>query len=274
MKKVVITGGTRGIGRGLALEFLKRKADVVITGRKAEEVASVVDELAAESGNLRVHGAECEITNADSLEALWRFADNALGGVDVWINNAGISIPRAPLAEQPFADLERIAAVNFTGVLLANKVAISNMRVQGHGQVWNMEGFGSGGQTAPGMAAYGGTKRAVNYLNKALQKEIQDTSVQVNTLSPGIVVTDLLVGDYDLSSPEWQKTKKILNILGDTVETVTPWLVDKILSTDGSGKTVAWLTGPKAFVRFLTAGFNKRNLFAHLEGADAATAHE
>ena len=65
-----------------------------------------------------------------------------------------------------------------------------------------MEGFGSGDQTALGMAAYGATKRAVTYLNKALQKEVSNTPVQVCTLSPGIVVTDLLVGDYDLASDE------------------------------------------------------------------------
>jgi hypothetical protein len=96
---------------------------------------------------------------------------------------------------------------------------------------------------------------------------VKDTPVQVCTLSPGIVVTDLLMGDYDLASPEWQKSKRIFNILGDTVETVTPFLVDGILKTDKSGGKVVWLTGGKAFGRFMTAGFNKRDLFADLEGA-------
>ena len=141
------------------------------------------------------------------------------------------------------------------------------MQALGGGQIWNMEGFGSGGQVQPGMCAYGATKRAVNYINKALQKEVKDTPVQVCTLSPGIVVTDLLMGDYDLASPEWQKSKRIFNILGDTVETVTPFLVDGILKTDKSGGKVVWLTGGKAFGRFMTAGFNKRDLFADLESA-------
>ena len=91
--------------------------------------------------------------------------------------------------------------------------------------------------------------------------------MQVCALSPGIVVTDLLVGDYDLSSPEWQKSKKIFNILGDTVDTVTPWLADGVLKTNKNGASVAWLTGGKAFRRFMTAGFNKRDLFADIEGA-------
>ena len=264
MKNVVITGSTRGIGHGLAREFLQRNCRVIITGRKQEQVDTVVGELQTTFEASCVAGTACSVTSPGSLQSLWNFATQAFGEVDVWVNNAGISIARKPLHETSDDDLENIVNTNLTGMLYANKVALAGMYAQGHGQVWNMEGFGSGGQTAPGMAAYGATKRAVNYLNKAMQKEVKGTDVQVCTLSPGIVVTDLLTGDYDLESAEWQKAKKILNILGDTVETVTPFLVEGILKTDKSGAKVAWLTGRKAFVRFLTAGFKKRDLFAHI----------
>ncbi len=86
--------------------------------------------------------------------------------------------------------------------------------------------------------------------------------MQVCTLSPGIVVTDLLIGDYDVQSESWAKAKKIFNILGDTVDTVTPWLADRVLASDKPGAKVAWLTTGKAFGRFMTAGFSKRDLFA------------
>ncbi len=267
MKNVVVTGSTRGIGRGLAIEFLKRNCRVIITGRNPVQVDEAVAELAGEYGEDRAAGTVCEVTSMGSLEGLWDFASGKLDTVDIWVNNAGMSIPRAPLWEQPASDLANIVSTNLTGMLFANKVALAGMVKQGSGQIWNMEGFGSGGQTAPGMAAYGCTKRAVTYLNKALQKEIKDTSVHVCTLSPGIVVTDLLIGDYDLSSPEWQKTKKILNILGDKVETVTPALVEGILKADKPSAKVVWLTGFKAFRRFLTASFNKRDLFADFPGA-------
>lgn len=267
MKNVVITGSTRGIGKGLAREFLKRQCKVIITGRKQEQVDAAVATFAGEFGDDQVAGTTCEVTSFESLDALWKFALESFGSVDIWINNAGMSIRRANLAEQSPDAIEAIVSTNLTGMLLANKVAVSGMKQQGSGQIWNMEGFGSGGQTAPGMAPYGATKAAVTYLTKALQKEIKDTGVQVCTLSPGMVVTDLLVGDYDLTSDEWQKSKKILNILGDKVETVTPWLVDGILKADKTGAKVAWLTNSKAFMRFLTAGFNKRDLFADIEGA-------
>jgi len=267
MKNVVITGSTRGIGHGLAREFLKRDCRVIISGRNQDQVDVVVAEHAADAGADRVAGLACDVSSAENLQGLWDFATDRFDRVDVWINNAGISIERKPLAEQSADDIARIVKTNMTGMLLANKIPLAGMQDQGHGQIWNMEGFGSGGQTAPGMAAYGATKRGVSYLNKALQKEVKDTGVQVCTLSPGIVVTDLLTGDYDLNSAEWQKAKKILNILGDTVETVTPFLVDGVLKADKSGAKVAWLTGGKAFRRFLTAGFNKRDLFANIEGA-------
>jgi hypothetical protein len=91
-----------------------------------------------------------------------------------------------------------------------------------------------------------------------------ESNVQVNVLSPGIVVTDLLIGDYDTATPEWEKAKKIFNILGDKVETVTPWLVNGVLKAQKNGARVEWLTTGKAFRRFMTAGFNKRDLFADI----------
>ncbi len=266
-KRIVITGSTRGIGNGLAREFLKRDCAVAISGRSAGPVAAVVAELGEYYGTDRVCGAACDITDSHLLQGLWDVAADAFGGVDVWINNAGVSIVRSPLWEQSDDELASLVATNLTGALLGSKVAIRNMIEQQSGQVWNTEGFGSDGATQSGMVAYGSTKRAVRYMQKGLRKDTADTPVQVCTMSPGIVVTDLLVGDYDLTSDEWEKSKKIFNILGDTVETVTPWLAEHMLSTDKSGARVAWLTRRKASSRFMTAAFRKRDLFSAIEGA-------
>ena len=266
-KSVVVTGSTRGIGRGLAENFLARGCKVMVSGRSQEAVDAVVAELGARHGSGNVAGKACEITDPAQVQGLWDAAKAAFGQVDVWINNAGVSSSRTLLREADPEDIRRVVDIDLNGILQCNRVALAGFHEQGHGQVWNMEGFGSGGQTNPGMSIYGASKRAVNYLNKALQKEVKGTNVQVCTLSPGIVVTDLLMGDYDLESEEWQKSKKIFNILGDRVETVTPFLVEGILKADKSGAKVAWLTGGKAFARFMTAGFNKRDLFADMEGA-------
>ena len=266
MKSIVITGSTRGIGRGLAESFLARGCKVAVSGRGAEAVQQLIGELAAQADAERVAGQACDITREQDLQALWDCAREAFGRVDVWINNAGISIHRAPLWEQSAADLEAIVDTNLTGMLLACKVSMAGMKEQGGGQIWNMEGFGSNGMAQPGLAAYGATKRAVNYLNRALRKDAAGTGVQICTLSPGIVITDLLVGDYDLDSPEWQRAKRMFNILGDRVETVTPFLADGILKASRDGAKVAWLTAGKAFGRFLAARFRKRDLFADQAG--------
>ena len=137
MKTVVITGSTRGIGRGLAASFLARGCKVVVTGRGEAAVDKTVAELGAQHPG-RVAGIACDITQAAQIEALWKFAVEKFQRVDVWINNAGMSIRRGPLHEAKPTDIEAIVATNLTGVLLTNRVVIANMLAQGRGQVWNM----------------------------------------------------------------------------------------------------------------------------------------
>lgn len=265
MKSVVVTGSTRGIGRGLAENFLKRGCRVVIHGRQQAQVQEVVETLAAEYGADRVAGQAADISDYHSLQSLWQYALSEFSVVDLWVNNAGMSLERMPFWEIAPERMDQIVGTNLLGMMYANRICIEGMRQQGHGQIWNMEGFGSDGMTQAGLTCYGSTKRAVTYLTKSLAKEVAETPVQVCYLSPGIVVTELLTGDYDLSSEQWRKTKKTLNILGDTVETVTPYLVDGMLANTKNGAKVAWLTPGKAFRRFMLAGFNKRDLFVDAE---------
>ena len=266
VKTIVVTGSTRGIGRGLAENFLKRDCQVVVSGRKQEDVNRVVSQLGAQYGAERVAGQACDIADADSVQTLWEAAISRFGGVEVWINNAGMTINQAPLWEQSAAAIKQLVDTNLTGLLFACKVALAGMKAQGRGQLWNMEGFGSNGMTRAGLTAYGATKRAVDYLNRALRKDAAGTGVQVCALSPGMVLTDLLIGEYDFDSPAGQRAKGLFNILADRVETVTPWLTEQVLKTDRDGARVAWLTTGKVMARFLTARFRKRDLFAEPAG--------
>lgn len=258
-KVVVVTGSTRGIGHGLAKAFLDRGCSVVVSGRTQAAVDDAVDVMAAPERTL---GIAADVTHEQDQQALWDAAVERFGRVDVWIANAGISVRRGPLDEVPADELRALVETNLLGVLHSARVALRGMVPAGRGQLWLMEGFGSGNERAAGMASYGATKRATSYLVKALQKEAKGTGVQVNALSPGIVLTDLLLRDYDGRPDELEKAMKIFRILGDRVETVTPWLADKVLATDRGGARVAWLTKPKAFGRFATAGITKRDPFA------------
>ncbi|GAA0595477.1 SDR family oxidoreductase [Actinomadura livida] len=253
-RAVVITGGTRGIGLGLAAEFLARDVRVAICGRSQESVGKALAEL----GDGAV-GVVCDMADRDQVQALWDAAAEAFGHIDHWINNAGVSTSRRPLTELPPDQLETVVSANLLGVMHGSAVAVRGMTAQGGGTVWNMAGLGSDGRTVPGLIAYGATKRGTDYLTTGLAKEVKDSPVKVAHLSPGMVVTDLLLRDY--SPDELAKAKKIFNILADRVETVTPWLADRILAGTKNGGTVAWLTTPKIMGRFMLARFRRRDLF-------------
>jgi NAD(P)-dependent dehydrogenase (short-subunit alcohol dehydrogenase family) len=260
---VVVTGGTRGIGLGLARELLARDCRVVVCGRSAAGVDAAVAELAGGAGPDRVTGLATDVTSRVQMQTLWDHAVATFGRVDVWINNAGLSAPRRPLPEVSEETVSAVVAANLIGVTNGCAVALPGMQAQPEGGwIWNMEGFGSGGQKQPGMTTYGATKRAVTYLTESLVKETKDGNVKVGFLSPGIVATDLLTDDYDGQPEAFEKARKIFNILGDRVETVTPWLAEHLLAANKSGARVAWLTTPKAMGRFMTAGFKKRDIFA------------
>ncbi len=259
---VVVTGGTRGIGLGLARELLARDCQVVVCGRSAAGVEAAVSELAGGAGPDRVTGIATDVTSRAAVQALWDHAVATFGRVDVWINNAGLSAPRRPFPEVSEDIFSAVVSANLIGVSNGCAVAMTGLQAQpAGGWIWNMEGFGSGGQKQPGMATYGATKRAVTYLTESLVKETKDSNVKVGFLSPGIVATDLLVDDYDGQPEAFEKARKIFNILGDRVETVTPWLAEHLLAAKKNGSRVAWLTTPKAMGRFMTAGFKKRDIF-------------
>lgn len=262
MKTVVITGSTRGIGFGMAEAFLARDCQVVISSRGQVAVDKAVAELGARFPAARILGQACDVGDFAQVQALWGAAVTRFGGVDLWVNNAALTNEPVSLWEQTADDIQAVVQTNLTGLMFCNKVAISGMLAQGHGHVYNMEGIGSEGRIAAGVTTYGATKRALRYLTKALAKDLEGQPVGVSTISPGMVVTDMLTQSVP---PERRgNASRIFNILADKVETVAPWLADKMLANDKSGAAIAWMTTPKIFARFLQAPFRKRNV---LDGA-------
>ncbi|MEE9466528.1 MAG: SDR family oxidoreductase, partial [Candidatus Neomarinimicrobiota bacterium] len=193
-------------------------------------------------------------------QALWDKAYERFGQVDIWINNAGRSHPMSPVAQFDLEIARKVVETNLMGVIHGSRVALAGMRDQGFGALYNMEGLGSDGRQVPGLAIYGSTKRAIAYLTKSLAMECRGTPLLVGALRPGMVVTDLLTANLDRQSPEWQRTRRIFNILADRVERVAPWLADKILANRKSGVTISRLTGLKIMWRFLTAPIVRRKV--------------
>ncbi len=261
MTTIVVTGSTRGIGRGLAESFLERGCNVVVSGRGQDSVDATVEELAERFGAGRVLGVACDVRDVKANQSLWDAAIERFGRVDVWLMNAGVSADRRPLWELPADEITSVVETNVLGSLLGAKVAATGMLEQGGGRIYVMEGFGSRGEAREGLLTYTSSKRGVAYLPKALRKDLgKDSPVKVGAVSPGMVITDMLVGDYDRDSADWERVRRIFNILADRVEDVTPWLADRILADPGGGR-IAWLTRGKAFRRFATAPFSRRDLF-------------
>lgn len=268
----VVTGSTRGIGLGLARELAARGTRVVVCGRHQDTVAAAVEAVTERAGAGMAAGTTCDVTDADDVQALWDHAVERFGRVDHWINNAGATTTPVPLWEVPTAKVEQVLRTNLLGVLQGARVAAAGMRRQGSGWIWNVEGLGSKGETQQGLSPYGTTKAGVGYLMEALQEDLAGTGVKVGAIRPGINVTEHLLTDADALSPErWEKTKKIMNILGDLPETTTPWLAEQVLAARKDGTRIQWLPPTKIMWRFLTAPFNKRDLFADVEkvGSDA-----
>ena len=260
---VVITGSTRGIGHGLATEFLKRGHRVVVTGRSAAAVERTVAEL----GQLGpVLGQVLDVRSLAANRAAWDAAVAKFGRVDIWIANAAIATDHMPFAELPADQIAATLETNLAGALYGARVAVAGMLQQGGGRFFTFEGFGSNDMISPGLAVYGTTKRAIRYFTRALAKECEGTSVLVGALSPGMVPTDLLIYSSKSKDPqEWAKAKRVMNILGDTVETVTPWLAAQALANCKQGACIEWLTPRKAALRFATAPFRKRDIISPIE---------
>lgn len=260
MKSIVITGSTRGIGLGLAQEFLQRGHQVTVCGRGAESLGKAVQSLSTQFEVARVLGKTCDVSQLEQVQGVWDAAVERFGKVDIWINNAGVSNPMLKTWEQPLDMIQSVLETNLLGAILGCKVAMQGMLKQGFGQLYNMEGLGSTGMISPGLILYGTTKYGLDYFTKGLIKEAKGTPVQVGALSPGMVVTDLLIGDM---KPDDERTKRVFNILADRVETVTPFLVEHILANNQNGARIVWLTTPKIAWRFLTSRFNKRDVLTN-----------
>lgn len=250
MKTVVITGSTRGIGYGMAHEFLQRGHQVMISGRSAEASEKSALSLAIKHDAKRIGHHPCDVSDYGQVQALWDAAVQRFGRVDIWINNAGVTTYEERFENVKPDDIRTMVETNSIGMMYGSHVALRGMQKQGGGQIYNMEGLGSDGMIRASTLVYGSTKYGLRYFTKGLIQQVKNTPVQVGYLSPGIVATDMMAQ----SSPETDlKNNRILNALADRVETVTPWLVENILNNTQNGAAFRWLTQRKIYERFFRA---------------------
>ena len=265
MKIVVITGSTRGIGYGLADAFLDRDCSVTISGRSEPRVQEAVSQLAQKFPIEQILGHACDVTEHSQVQSLWDITLKNYGRVDIWINNAGISGDKKKIWEISPKDAHDVLDTNIVGALYGTQVAVLGMLDQGFGAIYNMEGMGSDGRMHDGLSIYGTSKYALKYLTDTLVLETKEMPIIIGALRPGMVITNLVLDRYLGNPKELEKTKRIFNIIADTVENVTPWLADQILANEKTGVRIKYASALKLLGRFLSAPFSKRDLFANLD---------
>ena len=255
MTNVVITGSTKGIGFGLAKEFASRGHNVMITGRSQSSLDDAFTKLGNVSGN--VVGHICEVAEKSQVQAVWDHAVEQFGSVDIWVNNAGLALTTKRILDYTESEVQSMVHTNMRGTINGCQVAGLGMEAAGGGKIFNMLGGGSDGSIREGFGIYGSTKRGLDFLTKALVKELKDSQIIIGGIRPGIIITEAVIREAHESPEIFAGQRKALNILADHVSTVAPYLVDGILNTSKPGTEIAWLTGSKIGLRFMLAPFKK-----------------
>lgn len=255
-KTVVITGSTRGIGHGLAQEFLKRGHQLILNGRDEKQLAKAVEKLKKKGSE--VHGVAGDVAEEGTFQRLIDQAISQYGKIDIWINNAGIPQSQKFFIELEDSEIERLVSVNILSLMLGTRSIIRFYMKQGYGKVFNMEGFGSDGRMLDKLSLYGTSKRAVNYFTKSVSMEVKNDKIQVGILSPGMVRTDFLTGAMDTgSAAEQRKNKKVFDILAEDVDVVTKFLSHKILISKKKYDRIEFLTKRRLIPKIIKLMFLK-----------------
>ncbi len=186
---VVITGGTRGIGRAIAEAFLKSGARVLATFQGNTETARLFEEANQEHAE-RLIVKQCDVTDYSAVEELFKYIGEDLGVIQVLINNSGIRRDQI-VGMMPREDWQAVIDTNLTGTFYMSKFAVQNMARKRYGRIVNITSpvarFGM-----PGQGNYAASKAGQIAFSASLSKETARRKITVNCVSPGFIGTDLI----------------------------------------------------------------------------------
>ena len=201
-KTALVTGGSRGIGAGIARRLAAGGANVAITYTKgAEAAASVVNDIEGAGG--KAIAIEANATDAQAVASAVEKTVATYGQLDVLVNNAGTAIPK-PFEEATLEELDRVIDINFRGALIATKAALKHM--QDGGRIIMIGSCVGERNMTPGLAAYAATKGAIKMFTQGLSREVGARGITVNNVQPGPIDTDLNPAAGDWATPQIANT--------------------------------------------------------------------
>lgn len=207
-KTVLITGGSRGIGKAMVYAFAKAGYNVMLNFNRSESIAN---EIAKEFENVKVYGAN--VADQQSVINMVNYTYEVFGNIDILINNAGIAYTGL-LQDMSIDEWNNLLSVNLTGpynlckAVLPRMIANKSGKIINISSVWGMTG-------ASCEVAYSASKAGVIGLTKALAKEVGPSNIQVNCIAPGIVMTDM-ISDYSMEELDAITNEIPLGKIGST----------------------------------------------------------
>ncbi|WP_254280615.1 SDR family NAD(P)-dependent oxidoreductase [Haloarcula marina] len=242
-KHVIVTGGARGIGRGIAVRCARSGADVSLFDLRssvAEETAQRVRELGGEAAVYEV-----DVTDEAAVEEAVAAACDELGPIHGLVNNAGVQ-QAIPLLETTEADWDRHMAVNAKGTFFVAKHVAASMIDDGiEGSIVNISSVGAE-QPLAGQGAYGASKAAVLAFTTVLANELAEYGITANAIKPGTVDTPMVTQWLEERAEQYDKTENEL-----LAETVDEHVLDRIGKPEEVGHVATlllseegdWITG-------------------------------
>lgn len=186
-KRVLVTGGSRGIGHAIADKLSQAGAAVAICGRNERDLREAVTALGG-SRSGKVVGAIADVSSSESVEGLFRWTDEQLGGLDLLVNNAGIGIFK-PAAELTPEEWRKVIEINLNGAFYCTREALPRFRQAGGGYLINISSL-AGKNPFAGGAAYNASKFGLNGLSEAVMLDHRADRVRVTYIMPGSVDTE------------------------------------------------------------------------------------
>ncbi len=186
-KIAIITGGGSGIGQGIAVRLGQAGVNIVISGRRIAPLEETITIIRENGGRARAFRGD--VSNEAEVERLVKSTIETYGTVDILVNNAGIS-GGGHIHQHDIKDWDSVMAVNLRGPFLMARAVLPIMRDRRYGHIFNISSE-AGIEYYPGNGAYGVSKHALNALAEFIQRENQDYNIRVDTICPGMVLSEM-----------------------------------------------------------------------------------